>query len=102
MKVEERRTLPPEDKALSPSQQWGLGQSPVMLSVTTGRIFCNMGKKEARSIKEVAGHKEVEMERSCPNSVLHMRRPGDLSRFTLVLSGLLSTPVSLDRASLPS
>lgn len=61
-----------------------------------------MGKEETRAIKEVAGHKEVEMERSCPNSLLHMRRPEDLSHFTLVLSGLLSTSVFLDRASLPS
>ncbi|XP_052024620.1 paired immunoglobulin-like type 2 receptor beta isoform X2 [Apodemus sylvaticus] len=56
-----------------------------------------MGKEEARSIKEVAGHKEVEMERSCPDSVPHMRRPEDVCHFILVLSGLLSTAVLLPR-----
>ena len=60
-----------------------------------------MGKEEARSIKEVAGHQEVEMERSCPNSVLHMRRPEDVCHFTLVLSGLLSTPVLPQSLPLP-
>ena len=62
----------PRSNPCLPANNESWAQSPVMLSVTTGRIFCNMGKKEARSIKEVAGHKEVEMERSCPNSVLHM------------------------------
>ena len=60
-----------------------------------------MGKEEARSIQEVAGHKEVEMERACPDSVPHMRRPEDVCHFILVLSGLLSTAVLLQSPPLP-
>lgn len=59
-----------------------------------------MGKEEARSVKEVAGHKEVETVLS--NSVLHLRMSERVFLFTLILSGLLSAPVSLDRATLPS
>jgi len=58
-----------------------------------------MGKEEVTLLKEIAVHKEVEMERSCTNKILHMSRPGELFHFTLVLSGLLGIPEFLDRAS---
>ena len=46
----------------------------VIFSVTTRADLVQHGKEEARMIKEVTGHKKVEMGRSCPDSVLHMRR----------------------------
>ena len=48
----------------------------VTFSETTRADLVQHGKEEARMIKEVAGHKEVEMGRSCPHSVLHIRTRG--------------------------
>ena len=70
VKLEERRACQVKVKAVSStSQQRGLG------SVTTRVHGPQHEKEKARVIWEVPGHKEVEMGRSFPESVLHMRSP---------------------------
>ena len=48
----------------------------VIFSVITRKDLMQHDKEEARKIKEVAVHKEVEMGRSCPHSVLHIQPRG--------------------------
>lgn len=60
-------------------------KSKAILSMTT-RADLLQHEKETRMIKEVAGHKEVEVGRSCPHTVLHMRRPRGVWVILLILS----------------
>ena len=55
-----------------PAKKMGAGHKGMaILSMTTREDLLQCGKKEARMIKEVAGHKGVEMGRSYPHCPPH-------------------------------
>jgi hypothetical protein len=58
----------PRSNPCLPANNESWAQSPVMLSVTTREDLLQHQKTRS----QVAGHKEVEMERTGPDSALHM------------------------------